>query len=324
MPITIIIRTVAESGGTDEPPSLTFDGTRIVIGRGSGSDVRLPDPTVSTRHATIRALDTEYAVVDEDSTNGTLVGGVKLVPQTPRIVKSGDMVRIGRVWLEVMIGQKAATADLGLATRDLALALVRAAMNALGDDTVTKLRIVEGADLGGVLRLTDSEHCYLIGRAERCDLPLADQDCSREHASVTRRGGQVFLRDNDSHNGVVLGESRIPRGRDVPWRSPMMARIGCTVLALDEPVTRALAELEAAADEPLAEEDAPAPPPPSRICGASRASEAPVMPVAQIDPRTNIAPRRRPRRWSITEILIVVFASAVIAVSVAALAWVLK
>ena len=68
--------------------------------------MRLPDPSVSLRHASIRAGDTpaSFTIVDEGSTNGTWVGGVKLHPHTPRLVRTGDLVRVGRVWLELRIG----------------------------------------------------------------------------------------------------------------------------------------------------------------------------------------------------------------------------
>src|SRR5690606_21948313 len=180
MAVTVIVRSA--SGG--ESPSLTFDGTRVVIGRSDGSDVRLPDTSVSLRHASIRAQGASFAIVDEGSTNGTWVGGVKLAPHTPRLVKSGDLVRVGRVWLELVIGQRPPTPDLGLATRDLAFSLVRRAMEAVGDDTVAKIRVTEGPDMGRELRLAEEGRVYLIGRAERCDLPLVDEDASREHASV--------------------------------------------------------------------------------------------------------------------------------------------
>src|SRR5256885_12335862 len=54
-------------------PALTFDGPRVVIGRGAGCDVRLPDPSVSHRHATLRTNGPAYQLVDEGSTNGTYV-----------------------------------------------------------------------------------------------------------------------------------------------------------------------------------------------------------------------------------------------------------
>jgi pSer/pThr/pTyr-binding forkhead associated (FHA) protein len=355
MPVTVLIRSA--SGG--EAPSLTFDGPRIVIGRSVGADVRLPDPSVSQRHATIRAQGTEYAIVDEGSTNGTWVGGVRLGPQTPRLVKTGDLVRVGRVWLEIAVGQRPPTPDLGLATRDLALELVRNAMEAAGDDTVAKVRVVEGPDIGAELRLLEEGRPYVIGRAERCDLPLADEDASREHAAVVRRGAQVMLRDLGSMNGVYLGDTRLAPHRDVAWRPPVMARVGRSVLALDEPVSIALAQLEAAADEHMNEADAPPPPPPSfarppnpgalptsasppsfarppnpsvpptsASLPESRMAVAKPAPIADVASRSaTTVPRAQPRGrqvWTTFDVVVVTMAVAVIALSIAGLVWVLK
>lgn len=352
MPVTVVIRSASEPSNQaprpssrrddprgaddDEVPSLTFDGARIVIGRGSGSDVRLPDPSVSFRHATIRATGKDYAIVDEDSTNGTWVGGVKLLPHTPRLVKSGDLVRVGRVWLELVIGQKAPTPDLGLATRDLAFALVERAMAAVGDDTVAKVRVAEGPDIGEELRLTEEGRAYVIGRAETCDFPLADVDASREHAVVARRGAQILLRDLDSRNGVWIGDARLTPDRDVVWRAPTMARIGLTVLALDEPVSFALAELEAADDEALQEDDVPAMPVASskRTRQPTTSDDVPIShmthaaaaPIAEIAEDTAEMPRPIPRKrtWTITDVLVVTLALAVIGASIAGLVWVLR
>jgi len=360
MPVTIVVRSASapsprvsgapstgSSKGQEEEPSLTFDGSRIVIGRGSGSDVRLPDPSVSTRHATVRAQGNDYAIVDEGSTNGTWVGGVRLLPQTPRLVRTGDLVRVGRVWLELSIGQKAATPDLGLATRDLAFALVQRAMDAVGDDTVAKVRVAEGPDIGEELRLVEEGRAYVIGRAETCDLPLADADSSREHAVVARRGGQILLRDLDSRNGVFLGDQRLTPDRDVVWRAPTMARIGLTVLALEEPVSLALAELEAAEDEAMRDDDVPALPvsaPPPAPPSASPASKVPrtptpadetppsqmapaaAAPIAEIAANTAAMPRgsSQKRGWTVTDFLVVTLALGVIGASIAGLVWVLR
>lgn len=346
MPVTVVVKSASKAASGTEAPSLTFDGTRIVIGRGSGSDVRLPDPSVSFRHATIRAVQgggSDYAIVDEGSTNGTWVGGVRLHPQSPRVVRSGDLVRVGRVWLELAIGQKPATPDLGLATRDLAFALVQRAMDAVGDDTTTKIRIAEGPDLGAELRLVEDGRVYVLGRAETCDLPLADPDASREHAQVVRRGGQVMLRDLDSRNGVWLGEQKLTPGKDVAWKPPTMARIGVSVLALDEPVSAALAELEAAEDEALREEDVPAAPEPTApapaVAPAAEASssvrenepapppsQAAAAPIASLgdppEPDAPVVPAKR--GWTATDFLVVTIAVGVIGASIAGLVWVLR
>ena len=346
MPVTVTVRSASPdpaAGGKSADPALTFDGDRVLVGRGPGSDVRLPDPSISTRHATIRQQGSDYVIIDEGSTNGTWVGGVKLLARTPRLVKSGDLVRVGRVWLEISIGHKVATPDLGLATRDLAFALVRRAMDAVGDDTITKVRVTEGPDIGAELLLMEEGRAYLLGRAEKCDLPLADEDASREHAQIVRRGGQVLLRDLGSRNGVYLGDQKLTPDRDTVWRAATMVRIGVSVLALEEPVSTVLAELEAAADEHMAEADVPPEPPPSAAAApaepapsaaepppassapASRAQEVADAPIAELlqEPPV-LPPRPRKRGWTPTDFLVVTLAVTVIAASIAGLVWVLK
>jgi pSer/pThr/pTyr-binding forkhead associated (FHA) protein len=180
MSLTVIVRL------TDREVRLTFDATqRVVVGRGASSDVRLPDASVSHRHATLRAQEGDFLLVDEGSANGTFVGGVRVAPHTSRIVRSGDRVRIGRITLELRMEQAPATRDVSLATRDLALALVARSMRP--EDTAPRLRIVEGPDQGAVLALLESERIYVIGRGTHCDLPLADADASRDHAHAVRR-----------------------------------------------------------------------------------------------------------------------------------------
>src|SRR5580700_7431186 len=182
MAIAVLVRSAAS-----EKIRLTCDGTqRVVIGRGSGSDVRLPDPTVSHRHATLHAQGADFVVVDEGSTNGTFVGDVRVAPRTSRIVRSGDMVRIGRLWLELLVEPGAmVTRDLAVLTRDLALALVSQELAALGEELTMKVRVLEGQDQGAVLVLGEEGRPYLVGRAKHCDLALTDQDTSREHVRLT-------------------------------------------------------------------------------------------------------------------------------------------
>lgn len=322
MPITLTVR--AETGSGNEP-SLTFDAPRVVIGRGSSCDVRLPDPSVSQRHAVLSAHGAEYQVVDEGSTNGTFVGGVRLAPKAPRVLRNGDMLRVGRVWLEVRIDQSAPTPDLALATRDLALAYVQHAMLERGTDVVPTVSIVEGADLGAVLRLADEGRVYVIGRGETCDLPLADADASREHLQVVRRGATVLVRDLRSKNGSTMGEQPVPTGRDAPWRKDAMIRVGATVLALDEPVASALGELEAVADEKMTPGETPEPPPSSQ-----RPSEAPPRsergaeaPIARVEKSLVTVSTRGPKIKA-ADVAIIGSALALIALSIAALVWVLK
>src|SRR5579863_1724312 len=298
MPISIKVL------GQSEPFELTFDGLqRVVIGRGASCDVRLPDPSVSHRHASVEASGGGYVIVDERSTNGTFVGDVKLAARTPRMLRSGDRVRVGRVWLEVRIDESAPTRDLGQATRDLALALVAGAMRAMGESVTGTVRVVEGPDMGASLPLEEEGRAYVVGRGAECDLLLGDPDGSREHVQLVRRAGGVLARDLGSKNGALLGESPLPSDRDVAWRPAVMLRVGHTVLALIEPVAIALAELEESPDEPLASGDAPPEPRPAAPPPESAPVSAP--------PRSRAgkpAPRRRRPAWTAADVLVMLAA----------------
>jgi len=319
VPISVVVR----ANATDKGLELTFDGERIVVGRGVGCEVRLPDPTVSQRHATIRNSGTDYTLTDEGSTNGTYLGGVRLARGSPRTLRSGDLARVGKVWFEVRIDQTPATRDLPTATRDMALRLVADAMRSLGDDVTTRLLVVEGADRGRSFALGDEGRAYVLGRGEPCDMLLDDPDISREHVQVVRRGPTVLVRDLGSKNGAYLGEARLAPDRDVPWRAPTMLRLGGEVIALEEPVARALAELEAAPDELVLEGDLPP---------APRAAVEPATTEPVPEPALVASAARAPRTskssggsaWSGADLAVVFVAIAVLAMSAAGLYWLLR
>ena len=73
------------------------------IGRGSEADVRLPNITVSTRHARIDALNAGLAVGDLDSRNGTFVNGRRINSCFP--IVAGDLLQFGNMLLELQCAQ---------------------------------------------------------------------------------------------------------------------------------------------------------------------------------------------------------------------------
>jgi pSer/pThr/pTyr-binding forkhead associated (FHA) protein len=324
MPITVLVRSPA--GGEVR---LTFDGTQsVVLGRGASCDVRLPDPSVSHRHASLRAQGTDFVVLDEGSTNGTFVGGIRVAPRTSRIVRSGDMARLGRVWIELLLDQSPVTRDVGAATRDMALALVSQALAAVGVDPTATLRVVEGRDQGVVLALAQEGRVYTLGRGAECDVPLADADASREHTQVVRRGAVITVRDLGSKNGTWLGESPVPADREVVWRPALMVRIGRTVLALEEPVGDALARIEDAPDERMpAQEGVPSPPVPAPTAEPARSialEPGGAAPMAVVPSRAETAGKRSRTGWSAADMMVMAAAIGVLALSIAGLVWLLR
>jgi len=66
------------------------------IGRGVRADVRLDDHTVSARHAIVVARATGLRILDDRSTNGTIVNGRRVDEAE---LCDGDVVVLGRVVL---------------------------------------------------------------------------------------------------------------------------------------------------------------------------------------------------------------------------------
>ena len=68
---------------------------RFTIGRDSGCDMVLPDPTVSRWHAGLRREPGGWLLDDLGSTNGTLLNGWRVRAWVP--VRDGDLVSFGAV-----------------------------------------------------------------------------------------------------------------------------------------------------------------------------------------------------------------------------------
>ena len=238
MALTVVVR----SGDSDTPPKITFDAPRVVIGRGEGCEVRLPDPSVSHRHASIRQRGTEYIVVDEGSTNGTYVGQVLLTPQASRLLKSGDRVRVGRVWLEILIEQVPATLQPQLATKEIALGLVADALKAQGQEAELVIAVTGGPDTGLHLDLEGFGKRYVIGRGTGADLRVTDGDASRRHVELERQGDQIKIRELGSKNGSLLDGEPLSTS-PTAWKPGQVLKLGANHLSYTDPIAAALGEL---------------------------------------------------------------------------------
>ncbi len=71
-------------------------GPSMDIGRDAGNPIPLPNDTnTSRRHATLQMGDGQVVLVDNNSSNGTYVNGVRIAGQTPQPLRPGDEVNIG-------------------------------------------------------------------------------------------------------------------------------------------------------------------------------------------------------------------------------------
>lgn len=350
---------VVESAPAPAPLELAFDADEeIAIGRDPRNQVQLPDASVSLRHALIRRGPTGHVIVDRNSTNGTFVNSARLAPGVDRPLGEGDRIQIGRARLRVMRRPAGAGQGPALSTQDLALAMVQGALISAGSAAVPRLSIVSGPDRGRELMLRE-ERSYVLGREPGVDLQLADEDASRRHTRVVRKGSRLWVVDLGSRNGTRLDGRRLTPHVAEIWPDTMLLELGQTQLAIDDPVSAALRSVEQLADEKLgmervgapaedalgpthalsasgslrerrarAEERAPfatlAEPKPGLSLSTSSSSSAPSAPIEVLRFRESEPPRRvktRHSRWSALDTLVVAVAVITVALSALALAW---
>ena len=75
----------------------------LTIGRAPDNQLVLQDQQSSSHHAEIRPDAQGYLLVDMNSRNGTFVNEQRLMPQTPRLLISGDVIRVGETRLNYEI-----------------------------------------------------------------------------------------------------------------------------------------------------------------------------------------------------------------------------
>lgn len=251
MALTLRLR----SGDVDPEPELPFDAARVVVGRAPGCDLQLPDPSVSPRHASLRQRGSEYVIVDEGSDNGTFAGTTRLPRHAPHPLANGDLLRFGRVWVEVRLGPAEQPVEVQ-ASRELARRLVDAALEADGAPHGMSVACA-GTDLS--LRLSEPRRGYLVGSKKGADLRLTGDDVPSRCLELRRQADQLWvtlLADAEAR----LGERELAVGERTAWPRSAALSIGALRLVVDDPTALMLERLEQGRTERLAEGAAIDPP----------------------------------------------------------------
>ncbi|MEM1176754.1 MAG: FHA domain-containing protein, partial [Acidobacteriota bacterium] len=88
--------------------ALIFRGERlavplgdVTVGRSRTSDLTISDPSISRRHAVLRAGDGHIVVRDLGSSNGTFINNRKVIAED--VVEDGDLLRFGDAETQVSI-----------------------------------------------------------------------------------------------------------------------------------------------------------------------------------------------------------------------------
>ena len=81
--------------------ALRFQKDTVYLGRRRGNDIQLGFPFVSGRHCLFRSQNNRIYVQDLGSTNGTMINGQTLEPQTPQLLHPNDVIQIGTLEIRV-------------------------------------------------------------------------------------------------------------------------------------------------------------------------------------------------------------------------------
>ncbi|MBK8171791.1 MAG: FHA domain-containing protein [Sandaracinaceae bacterium] len=314
MAIRLVVR---GPSGTDAIADIVFefDQQRVVIGRGTGADVRLPRSTVSEHHATIRLDANGFVLVDESSTNGTFIDGVRLVPGRPKILRDTDTIRISSFFLSF---QKTAM-PLGEApsverTAALARRIVRELLDPAGyAQQPAELLVIDGPNQGDKLVLPPAPARLIVGRSETADLMLTDADASREHLEIIRDFEGTLIRDLESKNGMFINDKPM-RERRLRDRDEVV--IGATLMAYADPADAAVRSLEGQPDVVAEATEAMLVP-----AGTAKVELPEVAPAPEPEPAQHLARKSAtPKRKSLSsDAFIYIFAGVVLLASIIAL-----
>jgi len=320
MGLHVVVR-AAWSQKIKEEIRYQFDQERIEIGRGSGADVRLPHPTVSESHATIRVQDDNPVIVDVDSTNGTRVNGALITPNRPKILKDGDMIDIGVYTLTLHTAVVVTEQISAEHTAALARRLIRKRLDPLTSHIdPPRLVVLNGQQAGEQFEINSTVPSRMIlGRDVNCHFVLRDGDVSFEHMEVIKDVDGLLVRNLDMKNNILINNKSIGETR---LKNGMQITLGTITIRFEDPADQSLQAMSSEPDLPMSRLSEPMP---------AAKEDQPDKPSTddQYTHSVEVAPipkRRMGRRRSTTnaDIVIYILAVMIMALSVAGLVILLR
>jgi pSer/pThr/pTyr-binding forkhead associated (FHA) protein len=172
----------------------------LTIGRDDDRQLVLPSASVSRKHARIVLQDGRPCIVDDGSSNGVLVNGVRISAPTA----IGPTTRIDVAEFQLKVEPVGAPAPPPQPPP-------RAAAAQPGTFTL----VAEGGPLDGRVFNVPAGVAQ-VGRAVDNDLVFDDPSLSRKHARLINEGQQLEVEDLGSSNGTYVNGRRVGRAPVMP------------------------------------------------------------------------------------------------------------
>jgi pSer/pThr/pTyr-binding forkhead associated (FHA) protein len=75
----------------------------ILIGRSPECDLVVNHPSVSRKHCQIEEIENTLFIIDHNSSNGTFIDGLRLIPNEKQILRQGQKFTIGKLESKVLL-----------------------------------------------------------------------------------------------------------------------------------------------------------------------------------------------------------------------------
>ena len=182
--------TVQVVSGQAVRPFVPLRRGQLTIGRDPRCEMVLPDPQVSTRHATIQQTPQGYVLTDLGSKNGTFVNGQQV---QQALLRGGERLRVGQTEL-VFTAAGMPVAPAPVPQHPASVATVYLAVMA-GEQEFARYPVTSGT---------------VLGRYAGCPVDLnADALVSRQHARLDCQAGQWIITDLGSGNRTFVNGRQV-------------------------------------------------------------------------------------------------------------------
>ncbi|MGK7916566.1 MAG: FHA domain-containing protein [Prochloraceae cyanobacterium] len=189
----------------------------IAIGRALDNQLVLNEPIISRYHAQISQKAEGFLLIDLDTSHGTYVNGIKLLPFKPQLLVDGDLVNIGS--FELKFCRQVAAYSSPASANNPATVL---ALDTIVTDTDSPA--LQPLDLR-------DRNSFSIGRDASNDMSVDHPVVSRFHAKIIRQDGSFYIIDLNSTNGTFVNGKKVKGKRVLMVRDTI--RIGPCRLTLN-------------------------------------------------------------------------------------------
>jgi predicted component of type VI protein secretion system len=304
------------------------------VGRGRGSDLQLPDPSVSRRHATLEQRGSGYVVIDQSSENGTFAGAERLGARAAHPAGPGELLRFGRIWVEVVVDAARPASEPG-ECRQLSRRLIERSLEADGKPREPSLAVTGGRHADERAPLPDPNGTYLVGSDRSATLRLST--LRQRAVELTRQGDQLWIGVLPGAGAVQLDGRVIEPGQRSPWPRKASLLVDGERLRWTDPVAEVLERVESGPTEHLAPDASVDPPvgvplprpkpartPTPRPARAKAPQSTPEPAPAGAAPRPAFATNAGPERWTSADAGVFLLALVVLVASVWAIQWIAR